>query len=150
MGPDDIVSAGSMGSLFTCRRCETRRMGVMWFMESVSSASQPDIVLETPDGFNLIIRARRLLYLLLARSQSTDIPRSDTRRAISAWGIRDLDGKESCVGCPFGARSVCSAESGASTFAFFVCSDPTNFSRSGAAFHFPGLTAHFGGIVYEV
>ena len=33
-------------------------------------------------------------HLLLARSQTTDIPRSDTRRAISAWRERDLDWKD--------------------------------------------------------
>ena len=41
------------------------------------------------------------------------------------------------------------------TFAFLVCSDPTDFSPSGteSAFRLPELTAHFGGIVgtkYEV
>ena len=60
------------------------------------------------------------------------------------------------VGCPFGARPVCSAASGAATFAFLVRSEPTGVSRSGteSAFRLPELTALFGGIVekyeYEV
>jgi hypothetical protein len=69
-----------------------------------------------------------------------------------------LTGRTLFVGCPFGARPVCSAaelESVAATFAFFVCSDPVDFSPSGAesAFRLPELTARFGGIVgtkYEV
>jgi hypothetical protein len=52
--------------------------------------------------------------------------------------------------------SVCAAKSGAATFAFFVCSDPTpDCSPSGieSAFRLPELTSRFGGIVrtkYEV
>ena len=61
-----------------------------------------------------------------------------------------MTGRTLFVGCPFGARPVCSAaESDASTFAFLVCSDPTDFSPSGteSAFRLPELTARFGGIV---
>ena len=64
-------------------------------------------------------------------------------------GNEILTGRTLFVGCPFGARAVCSAESGTATFAFFVCSDPTDSSPSGAesAFRLPELTARFGGIV---
>lgn len=58
-------------------------------------------------------------------------------------------GRTLFVGCPFGARPVSSAAA-AATFAFFVCSDPTDFSPSGfeSAFRLPELTdtARFGGI----
>jgi hypothetical protein len=78
------------------------------------------------------------------------------RVAPSARGGNEiLTGRTLFVGCPFGARPVCSAESGAATFAFLVCSDPTDFSPSGteSAFRLPELTARFGGMVgtkYEV
>ena len=55
------------------------------------------IVLETLDGFNLRhTRPPSIVssHLLLARSQTTDIPRSDTRRAIGARWKRDLEGKD--------------------------------------------------------
>jgi hypothetical protein len=71
-------------------------------------------------------------------------------------GNEILAGRTLFVGCPFGARPVCSAEPDAAvTFAFFVCSDPTDFSPSGSesAFRLPELTARFGGMggtTYEV
>jgi hypothetical protein len=71
------------------------------------------------------------------------------RVAPSARGGNEmLTGRTLFVGCPFGARPVSSAELGAVTFAFFVCSDPSP-SGSESAFRFPELTARFwlfGGI----
>ncbi len=78
------------------------------------------------------------------------------RVAPSAHGGNEiLTGRTLFVGCPFGARPVCSADSGAVTFAFFVCSDPTDFSPSGSdsAFRLLELTVRFEGMVrttYEV
>ncbi len=69
---------------------------------------------------------------------------------LALGGNEILTGRTLFVGCPLGARPVCSAESGAVVFfAFFVCSDPTDFSPSGSesAFRLPELTARFGGIV---
>lgn len=53
-----------------------------------------------------------------------------------------LTGRTLFVGCPFGARPVCSAELGSVTFAFFDSSP----SGSESAFRLPELTARFGGM----
>ena len=95
------------------------------------------VVLETLNGFNLHKTPVVSSHLLLAQSQTTYISKSDTRRAISAWPKRDLDGNDHI----FGARAVSSAESCEATFTFFVCleaSDATGFSSSGtgSAFRF--------------
>jgi hypothetical protein len=98
---------------------------------------------------------RRLLYRLtfLWLEARPQIFQEAIRVAPSARGGNEiLTGRTLFVGCPFGARPVCSAESGTATFAFFVCSD---FSPSGAesAFRLPELTARFNGMVgtkYEV
>jgi hypothetical protein len=139
----------------------------MWFNAHFSLRENQDvwvlslhIVLETLDRFShhTVIRTRRLLHrltflLLAARPQ---IFQEAIRVTPSARGGNEiLTGRTLFVGCPFGARPVCSAESGAATFAFLVCSDPTDFSPSGteSAFRLPELTARFGGIVgtkYEV
>ncbi len=106
----------------------------------------------------VLIRARRLLRSLtfLWLAARPQIFQEAIRVAPSARGGNEiLTGRTLFVGCPFGARPVCSAESGAATFAFFVCSDPMDFSPSGteSAFRLPELTARFGGMVgtkYEV
>jgi len=77
------------------------------------------------------------------------------RVAPSARGGNEiLTGRTLFVGCPFGARPVCSAGSlaaGTATFAFFVLvlSAPAGFSpsESGVAFRLVELTARFCGMV---
>lgn len=119
------------------------------------------IVLETLDGFNSprcpfpSVVCSLTFFWLEARPQ---IFQEAIRAVPSTRGGNEiLTGRTLFVGCPFGARPVCSAEEpgAAVTFAFFVCSDPTDFSPSGSesAFRLPELTARFGGIggtAYEV